>query len=81
MSLAVLALWTACTILTFTFPYLNRAFGAHGTFWLYAAICALGFVFVWCRLPETKDKTLEQLEKELAGAGTNPAGNTNCGFL
>ena len=79
MSLAVLALWTACTILTFTFPYLNRAFGAHGTFWLYAAICALGFVFVWCRLPETKDKTLEQLEKELAGAGTNPAGNTSCG--
>jgi SP family sugar porter-like MFS transporter len=66
VSIAVLALWTACTILTFTFPYLNLYLGAHGTFWLYAAICVAGFVFVWRRLPETKDKTLEQIEAELA---------------
>jgi SP family sugar porter-like MFS transporter len=66
MSMAVLSLWIACTILTFTFPYLNRAFGAHGTFWLYAAICVAGFAFVWRSLPETKDKTLEQIERELA---------------
>ena len=66
MSIAVLALWMACTILTFTFPYLNRAFGAHGTFWLYAAICIIGCGFVWQRLPETKDKTLEQIESEFA---------------
>ncbi len=65
MSVAVLALWSACTILTFTFPYLNRWLGPHGTFWLYAAICAMGFVFVWRRLPETKDKSLEQIEAEL----------------
>jgi SP family sugar porter-like MFS transporter len=65
VSVAVLALWTACTILTFTFPYLNLYLGAHGTFWLYAAICVAGFVFVWRRLPETKDKTLEQIEAEL----------------
>jgi SP family sugar porter-like MFS transporter len=64
VSVAVLALWTACTILTFTFPYLNRSLGPHGTFWLYGAICALGFVFVWRRLPETKDKSLEQIEAE-----------------
>jgi SP family arabinose:H+ symporter-like MFS transporter len=69
MSLAVLALWSACTVLTFTFPYLNRAFGSHGTFWLYAAICAAGFAFVWRHLPETKDKTLEQIEQDLAGGG------------
>ena len=66
MSVAVVALWTACTILTFTFPYLNYWLGSHGTFWLYAAICVAGFVFVWHRLPETKDKTLEQIEAELA---------------
>jgi SP family sugar porter-like MFS transporter len=66
MSMAVLSLWIACTILTFTFPYLNRAFGAHGTFWLYAAICVAGFAFVWRSLPETKDKTLEQIEREFA---------------
>lgn len=66
MSVAVLALWLACTVLTFTFPYLNQSLGAHGTFWLYAAICVAGFVFIWRRLPETKDKTLEQIERELA---------------
>jgi sugar porter (SP) family MFS transporter len=66
MSVAVLALWTACTVLTFTFPYLNLYLGAHGTFWLYAVICAIGFVFVWRRLPETKDRTLEEIEAEFA---------------
>jgi SP family arabinose:H+ symporter-like MFS transporter len=66
MSVAVLALWGACTVLTFTFPLLNQHLGSHGTFWLYAAICLLGFVFVLRRLPETKDKTLEQIETELA---------------
>jgi sugar porter (SP) family MFS transporter len=65
MSIAVLALWTACTVLTFTFPYLNLYLGAHGTFWLYATICLLGFIFVWRRLPETKHKSLEQIEAEL----------------
>ena len=65
MSLAVAALWLACFILTYTFPILNKALGAHGTFWLYAAICAAGFIFIMFRLPETKGKTLEQLEKEL----------------
>src|SRR5215471_5171541 len=54
MSVAVAALWTACTILTFTFPYVNRSLGPHGTFWLYAAICVLGLIFVWRWLPETK---------------------------
>ncbi|MCC7086406.1 MAG: sugar porter family MFS transporter [Pirellulales bacterium] len=66
MSVAVFALWMACAILTFTFPYLNRYLGAHGTFWLYAAICIVGFIFIWRRLPETKEKTLEQIEAELA---------------
>ena len=65
VSVAVVASWTACTVLTFTFPYLNLYLGSHGTFWLYAAICVVGFVFVWRRLPETKDKTLEQIEAEL----------------
>lgn len=65
MSVAVAALWGACFVLTYTFPLLNAVLGAYGTFWLYAAICAAGFVFIKLRLPETKGKTLEQLEKEL----------------
>jgi sugar porter (SP) family MFS transporter len=65
MAVAVAALWSACFVLTYTFPLLNRALGAHGTFWLYAIICLGGFIFIKLRLPETKGKTLEQLEKEL----------------
>ena len=61
------ALWIACFLLTFTFPLLNGVLGAPGTFWLYAAICAAGFLFVLVRVPETKGKSLETIEKELAG--------------
>lgn len=65
MAVAVAALWVACFILTYTFPMLNKALGPAGTFWLYAAICVAGFAFIFFKLPETKNKTLEQIEKEL----------------
>jgi SP family sugar porter-like MFS transporter len=65
VSIAVLALWTACAALTFSFPYLNRQLGPHGTFWLYGAICVVGFWLIMTRLPETKGKSLEELEREL----------------
>jgi len=65
VSVAVSALWIACFILTYTFPLLNAALGAAPTFWLYAAICAAGFIFIQQRVPETKGKTLEQIEREL----------------
>jgi len=62
MSVAVTALWGASFILTYTFPLLNHALGAASTFWIYAAICVAGFLFIKARLPETKGKTLEQIE-------------------
>jgi len=65
MSIAVSALWLACFLLTFTFPMLNTQLGAAGTFFLYAAICAVGFAFILSKLPETKNKSLEQIENEL----------------
>jgi sugar porter (SP) family MFS transporter len=65
MAIAVAALWLACFILTYTFPILNAKLGAAGTFSLYAAICVLGFIFICFKLPETKNKTLEQIEKDL----------------
>jgi len=64
VSVAVSALWIACFILTFTFPPLNRWIGAAGTFWLYGGICLAGSVFVHVYIPETKGKTLEQIEKD-----------------
>jgi sugar porter (SP) family MFS transporter len=65
MSVAVSALWIACFILTFTFPILNAQLGPSGTFWLYAGICVAGFFYIFFKLPETKGKSLEQIEREL----------------
>ena len=62
MSIAVTALWIASFILTYTFPLLNNALGAAMTFWIYAGICVAGFLFIKARLPETKGKTLEEIE-------------------
>ena len=59
------ALWVASFILAYTFPFLNKALGTAGTFWIYTAICAAGLVFFLFRMPETKGKSLEQLEKEM----------------
>lgn len=65
ISVAVSALWIASFLLTFTFPILNRSLGASGTFWIYGAICLVGFFFVLARVPETKGKTLEEIERDL----------------
>ena len=65
MAVAVAALWIACFLLTYTFPILNAKLGSAKTFWLYAAICVAGFIFIKFKLPETKGKTLEQIEREL----------------
>ncbi len=51
--------------LTGILPWLKHGLGPDGTFWLYAAICVLGFVFIFFKLPETKNKSLEQIEREL----------------
>ncbi len=65
MSVSTLALWVACFALTYTFPLLNAGLGASGSFLLYGVICACGFVFIYKRVPETKGRSLEELEKIL----------------
>ena len=65
MSVAVSALWIACFILTYTFPMLNARLGPAGTFGLYGVICVFGFVYIRFNLPETKGKTLEEIEHAL----------------
>lgn len=65
MAVATTALWTASFLLTYTFPLLNKALQAGGTFWLYALICLAGFFFIRAKLPETKGKSLEEIEREL----------------
>ncbi|MNE59831.1 Arabinose-proton symporter [compost metagenome] len=65
MGVATFSLWTACFILTYTFPLLNNSLGAFGTFWLYGVVCLLGYIYLRMNLPETKGKTLEEIENEL----------------
>ncbi len=65
MAIATLSLWIGTFTLTLTFPALMAAFKGSFTFWLYALICILGFIFILFTLPETKGKTLEELEKQL----------------
>lgn len=62
MAVATTALWIACFVLTYTFPALNNLLKAGGTFWLYALICVSGFLFILKKLPETKGKSLEEIE-------------------
>jgi len=64
MWLRTFSLWAACFILTYTFPLLNQLLKASGTFWLYGCICILGFYIYTQRLPETKGKSLEEIERE-----------------
>ena len=71
MALATFALWVACLVLTYTFPLLNASLGASGTFWTYALICLAGFVFIFLKVPETKGKSLEEIEKEYRKTGND----------
>ncbi|WP_106831994.1 sugar porter family MFS transporter [Parabacteroides pacaensis] len=65
MAVATFFLWVACFLLTYTFPILNEWIGGAGTFWIYGGICLAGFLFIRAQLPETKGKSLEEIEKEL----------------
>jgi MFS family permease len=65
MSIATFFLWVASFVLTLTFPILEEHVGESYTFWLYAAICLLGWLFIFRYVPETKGKSLEELEEEL----------------
>jgi len=64
MSLATVALWLACLLLTVTFLSLVKAFTAAGAFRIYAVLCAVTVFFVWKFTPETKGKNLEEIEKQ-----------------
>ena len=65
MATCTFALWVGCCTLTFSFPSMNAALGSSGSFWIYSVICLCAFLFLFHRCPETKGKSLEELEKEL----------------
>jgi sugar porter (SP) family MFS transporter len=70
MAIATVCLWVANYIVSQTFPMMNddkswfvATFHRAFPFWLYGVFCAVLLVFVWRFVPETKGKTLEQIEK------------------
>jgi MFS family permease len=63
MSIATVSLWAACLLVSLTFLSLVTAISAAGAFWLYAAMSFFTFFFVWRVTPETKGKTLEEIER------------------
>jgi sugar porter (SP) family MFS transporter len=63
MSLATVCLWCGTLLVTLTFLSLVTVFTAAGVFLLYAVVCIAAFLFVWRGVPETKGRTLEQIEK------------------
>ncbi len=67
MSIAAFAHWVGNFTLTFSFPTIKENLGWANNFWLYGVICAVGFVVLYFILPETKGKSLEEIEKELTG--------------
>lgn len=65
MAVCTFSLWMGSATLTFSFPYLNTFLGPDFTFWIYSAICLAAFIFFMRRCPETRGKSLTDLEKEL----------------
>jgi SP family xylose:H+ symportor-like MFS transporter len=69
MSIAVAAQWLANLVVSWTFPMLNDNIALtakfnHGfAYWIYAIMGILSALFIWKMVPETKGKTLEEIEK------------------
>ncbi|MCB1110902.1 MAG: sugar porter family MFS transporter, partial [Chlamydiia bacterium] len=63
MGVSVSANWISNFIVTATFLSLIQLLGKSGTFWLYGLIGFLGLFFIWRRVPETKSKSLEEIEE------------------
>lgn len=62
-SIATVCLWSANLVVTFSFPVLRKNLGSALTFWLFMLMCITAFVFVALMVPETKEKSLEEIEQ------------------
>ncbi|MCB0568917.1 MAG: sugar porter family MFS transporter [Phaeodactylibacter sp.] len=63
MSVGTLAVWVAVYFVTQLFPIMVEAIGQAYTFWIFFVVSVLAFGFVWRMIPETKEKTLEEIER------------------
>jgi hypothetical protein len=59
--------WVSNLVVTFTFLDIVHAIGAAGIFFIYVGVCALSWVFSFWIVPETKGRSLEDIEQNLRG--------------
>jgi sugar porter (SP) family MFS transporter len=67
MSTATAVNWLSNFVVALLFPIMLAELGSDVTFWIYAGICALAYVFVQKLVPETKERTLEDIQQDLGG--------------
>ena len=72
MSLSTVGNWTANFLVSSFFLSLTSVITRQGTFWLYAGFGVVALAYFAARVPETKDRTLEEIEQEL-GSGDQAA--------
>lgn len=70
MSVGTMTVWVACLAVTLTFLTLIQTLTTAGAFWFYSAMCAVAFLFVLRALPETKGRTLEEIQEFWNRKGT-----------
>jgi SP family arabinose:H+ symporter-like MFS transporter len=63
MSIATLSLWCGTVVIGQAFPWLLETFGGSGAFFIFAVMCVPAIIIAWKLLPETKGKTLEEIER------------------
>ncbi|KAG5314127.1 PREDICTED: facilitated trehalose transporter Tret1-like isoform X1 [Acromyrmex echinatior] len=66
-SIATAFNWMCTFIVTKTFEDVIGVIGAHGIFWMFGIIVVIGFVFVIVSVPETRGRSLEEIEKRFTG--------------
>jgi len=64
MGIAVFVLWTVNAAISFAFPIVNEALGSTGTFALFVVVNLISLFFVAKTVPETKGRSLEQIEND-----------------
>lgn len=63
MSFATLVLWIGVVLITQLTPVLLESAGGAFTFWLFMINAIILLIFTWLRIPETKNRTLEEIER------------------
>lgn len=62
MAISIMVMWVSDTLVGQLTPLMLAGFGTAGTFWFFSIFCLLAFIFTYRYLPETKGKSLEEIE-------------------